>query len=87
MEKSTLHSAKIITESKSHGAGKEKQKQSRASAKIFSFTLQGLVAIIIVTGVLGFTEDPVWAITCVAIGAPVLLLGFFELFKKKDIKK
>ena len=84
VEKSTMRSAKIFTEPETPVIrGEKTESKSRYSTKAFSFTMQGAMAIIIVDGLSRFSENPGWALTCIALGLPILTLGVYELFRKK----
>ncbi len=88
VEKSTMRSAEICAKTEPRvSLGKKKESKSGYSTKAFSFTMQGAMAIIIVDGLSRFSEDPVWALTCIALGIPILMLGVYELFRiTKTIK-
>ncbi len=61
---------------------KTKQKL-RLSTKVFSITMLGCVAIIVVDGLRNPSNDPVWALTCLLMGIPIAFLGVYELFMKR----
>ena len=61
--------------------------KARLVKKLVYFPWLGATMIVIADGVSRFAQDPLWALTCVGFGIPIVLFGIFELRRKDKREK
>jgi hypothetical protein len=64
---------------------KSKIKNSK-SVKVFTHVTIGSTVIIIIDGVSRISEDPLWGITCIIVGIPIIIFSIVEIYKEPKSK-
>jgi len=59
----------------------------RLVKKLIYLPWLGATLIVIADGVSRFAQDPLWALTCIGFGIPIVLLGIYELRRKDNREK
>ncbi len=84
VNKSVKYPTEVISDTAVTADSESKPKQKlRLSSTVFSITMLGCGAIIVVDGLRNPSNDPVWALTCLLMGIPIAFLGVYELFMKR----